>query len=93
MVSQLWVNLPKKVKMTPPKYQSIINKNIPRINIGTGSELRVISGSFNKTKGPASTFTDINIYDIKAKQQDDFSLSFKKNTNTLMLIMNGIVEN
>ena len=31
---QLWVNLPKKVKMTPPKYQSIINKNIPKIDIG-----------------------------------------------------------
>ena len=89
---QLWVNLPKKVKMTPPKYQSITNENIPKIDIGNSSELRVISGSFNNTKGPASTFTDINIYDINAKQKDDFNLSFKKNTNTLILIMSGVLE-
>ena len=89
---QLWVNLPKKVKMTLPKYQSIINKNIPRINIGTGSELRIISGNFNNTKGPVSTFTEINIYDINAKQKDVYKLSFKKNTNTLILIMSGVLE-
>ena len=64
--------------MTLPKYQSIINKNIPRINIGTGSELRIISGNFNNTKGPVSTFTEINIYDINAKQKDVYKLSFKK---------------
>ena len=89
---QLWVNLPKKVKMTPPKYQSIINENIPKINIGTRSELRVISGSFNHTKGPASTFTQINIYDINANHKDIFSLLFKKNTNTLILIMRGVMK-
>ena len=78
--------------MTLPKYQSIINKNIPRINIGTGSELRIISGNFNNTKGPVSTFTEINIYDINAKQKDVYKLSFKKNTNTLILIMSGVLE-
>jgi redox-sensitive bicupin YhaK (pirin superfamily) len=89
---QLWVNLPKKVKMISPKYQSIINENIPKINIGTSSQLRIISGSFNNKKGPASTFTEINIFDIDAKQKDYYSLSFKKNTNTLILIMSGILE-
>ena len=33
--------------------------NIPKIDIGNSSELRVISGSFNNTKGPASTFTSL----------------------------------
>jgi len=89
---QLWVNLPKKVKMTPPKYQSITNVNIPKIKIGNSSELRIISGNFNNTEGPAFTFTEINIYDINAKQKDVYNLSFKKNTNTLILIMNGVLE-
>ena len=75
---QLWVNSSKKVKMTPPKYQSITNENIPKIDIGNSSELRVILEVLIKLKDQHTFLTEINIYDIKAKQQDNFSLSFKK---------------
>ena len=89
---QLWVNLPKKDKMTSPKYQGIDNVNIPKVSLGNGVLLRVIAGDFEGTKGPASTFTKINIYDIVSSEKNDISLKFENGTNTIILIMSGEIE-
>ena len=86
---QLWVNLPKKNKMTKPKYQEIKNKDIPRVKLGDETELRVIAGNYQDIRGPSNTFTDINIYDITSKNSKDINLNYKNNTNTLILIMSG----
>jgi redox-sensitive bicupin YhaK (pirin superfamily) len=89
---QLWVNLPKKDKMTAPKYQGIENKTIPIVKLGQNSELKVIAGEFEGTKGPASTFTKINLYDITSTDKDDLSLSLEEGTNTIILVMRGEVK-
>lgn len=50
---QLWVNLPKKHKMTPPNYQSISSNDIPTIHLGKGGGyIRVIAGELFGKKGP-----------------------------------------
>jgi redox-sensitive bicupin YhaK (pirin superfamily) len=64
---QLWVNLPKKDKITKPKYQGIESHDIPSISLGASTNLRVIAGELEGIKGPASTFTEINMYNIKSE--------------------------
>ncbi|MAJ24493.1 MAG: quercetin 2,3-dioxygenase [Rickettsiales bacterium] len=86
---QLWINLPKKHKMTDPKYQEIGSEDIPAISLGNGIKLRVIAGEFEKNSGPSSTFTKMNIYDILSKEVQNISLSFEHGTNTIILIMRG----
>ena len=86
---QLWVNLPKKHKMTNPKYQEISNEDIPTIALGNTLKLRVIAGTFEGTKGPSNTFTKVNLYDIISKEEKSISLSFDHGTNTIILIMSG----
>ena len=65
---QLWINLPKKNKMTEPKYQEISSEVIPTISLGDNLKLRVIAGNFEETKGPSSTFTKVNLYDLVSKE-------------------------
>ncbi|MFK7827118.1 MAG: pirin family protein [Oligoflexales bacterium] len=89
---QLWVNLPKKYKMTEPKYQEIKNLNIPNIKIGDKAALRIISGEFAGSNGPASTFTPINMFDIRGQVKENISLPIKEGTNTILLIMKGNIE-
>ena len=89
---QLWINLPKKNKMTKPKYQEIKNKDIPRVKLGDETELRVIAGNYQDIRGPSNTFTDINIYDITSKNSKDINLNYKNNTNTIILIMSGEIK-
>jgi quercetin 2,3-dioxygenase len=63
---QLWVNLPASDKSTPPKYQDLRDEQFPRVKLdGDTGEVRVIAGEFDGTHGPASTFTSINVWDVR----------------------------
>src|SRR5258706_8883310 len=58
---QLWVNLPARLKMTPPKYQTPTTGQIPEMPLGDDSGVvRVIAGEYAGAKGPAETFTPID---------------------------------
>ncbi|OYU40061.1 MAG: hypothetical protein CFE33_05715 [Pseudorhodobacter sp. PARRP1] len=49
---QLWANLPKAQKMTPPRYQDVKSNDIPEIMDDDGSIVKVIVGSFWGKTGP-----------------------------------------
>lgn len=86
---QLWVNLPAKDKMIKPRYQSINNEDFERVDLGTNSKAKVISGELAGTDGAAKTYTDINIYEIDSDKEDSFNLTFKPGTNLLILQIKG----
>jgi len=90
---QLWVNLPAKDKMSKPKYQAIENKNIDRYKIDdNGSEVEVIAGRYNDVKGAASTFTPINLFNVKLKAAAKTGFSFPANYNTALLVVEGAIK-
>ena len=88
---QLWVNLPRASKMSAPGYQTILNADIPSIDLG-GGELRVIAGSFQGQKGPAHTFTPIQLYDIQLKARSRASLALPDGHNTSIFVLQGAVS-
>ena len=47
---QLWLNLPRKFKMTPPKYHGIVNEDIPVVEEGL-AKVHIIAGSYKGTQG------------------------------------------
>jgi redox-sensitive bicupin YhaK (pirin superfamily) len=62
---QLWVNLPAKDKMAAPGYQGIQDKDIPQVALPDGAgSVRVIAGDYQGTRGPAHTFTPIDVCGI-----------------------------
>jgi hypothetical protein len=69
---QLWVNLPARLKMTAPKYQTIVSDQIPEVALPNDAGMvRVIAGAFEGVEGPAETFTPMGLWDtyIKAGQR------------------------
>jgi redox-sensitive bicupin YhaK (pirin superfamily) len=62
---QLWVNLPAAYKMSEPRYQGILSIDIPHVELGPGAYARVIAGALNGAKGPARTFTPVNLFDVR----------------------------
>jgi len=60
---QLWVNLPAKEKMRPPRYQNLPASAIPTVE-STGSIVRVIAGAHGGARGPAETVTPMNVLDV-----------------------------
>ena len=63
---QLWVNLPARDKMAPPGYQAITGAQIPEVALADGAgKVRVIAGEFEGAKGPAHTFSPLNVWDVR----------------------------
>jgi redox-sensitive bicupin YhaK (pirin superfamily) len=87
---QLWVNLPAKDKMTAPGYQAILDADIPAVDLGTETgRLRVIAGNFRGTKGPARTFTPVNVWDLRLKSGASLSLDLADGHTSAIVVMSG----
>lgn len=89
---QLWVNLPAEFKMTEPRYQAITNKEMGRVAIEDGGEVEIIAGEFGGVQGPASTFSPVHLYNVKAKGGTDVELSFPSHYTTAILAIEGSAE-
>lgn len=91
-IAQLWVNLPKAYKMTAPRYQELLKEQIPVVPVGNNSKVRVIAGAFNGQRGPAQTFTPINLLDIKLAAGDTVNLHLPEGYNTGIVALHGEVN-
>ncbi len=90
---QLWVNLPASAKDTPAAYQTLLNKDIPRVSLeDDGGALRVIAGEYLEHKGPANTFTPINVWDLKLEPGARVNLPVPEGHTTLVAVLNGSVQ-
>jgi redox-sensitive bicupin YhaK (pirin superfamily) len=85
---QLWVNLPAKDKMSPAKYQAITNAQIPQVSFDGGTA-RVIAGAFHGTRGPATTFTPINMWDVRLKAGAEVALDLPEGHTALVAVLSG----
>jgi quercetin 2,3-dioxygenase len=90
---QLWVNLPAKDKMAPPRYQSILNDQIPSVNLPNGhGVVRVIAGEFAGSKGPAKTFTPIHVWDLRLASDQRIDLPVPDGYTTALVVLKGSVR-
>jgi redox-sensitive bicupin YhaK (pirin superfamily) len=90
---QLWVNLPAKYKMTPPKYQEISHDKMGKYNLPNDQGVvEIIAGEFKDVKGPAFTFTPMHVYNARIKKSADLELSFPSNFNTGILMVEGTAD-
>jgi redox-sensitive bicupin YhaK (pirin superfamily) len=89
-VVQLWVNLPAKLKMSPPGYQEILASQIPRVALADhAGEVRVIAGEFQGTKGPARTFTPVDLWDLRLKAGHRIELTAPEGRTAILVVQRG----
>lgn len=87
---QLWVNLPAKDKMSAPGYQSIVSADIPVVALpdGTG-KARIIAGDFGGARGPARTFTPINVWDLRLHGGATLALDLPEGHTSALVVLSG----
>jgi len=90
---QLWVNLPAKDKQAPPGYQSLLASQIPVVSLpggaGTG---RVIAGELAGAKGPARTFTPIDVWDLRLEVGKPAELEVTGGRTTALVVLRGALR-
>lgn len=89
---QLWVNLPKAYKMTTPRYQTLLNSDIPTVELeGGAGRLRVIAGEFRGVAGPAKTFSPVHLYDLRLAAGHRMELDLPEGFNSSLFVLHGQV--
>jgi redox-sensitive bicupin YhaK (pirin superfamily) len=90
---QLWVNLPAKEKMSPPRYQEILDSQIPAVELADGAgSVRVIAGEFRGIKGPARTVTPVALWDLRLNAGHTTELKFPAGHMTAVVVQRGAVR-
>ena len=91
-MAQLWVNLPRANKMDPPGYQPILAEQMGVAELpGGAGVVRVIAGEYEGVKGPARTFTPMDIYDLRLNAGGGVRLAFPQGHTLAALVMEGEV--
>ncbi len=90
---QLWVNLPAKDKMSAPRYQGILNSQIPTVTLPNDQgSVRVIAGEFAGKTGPAHTFTPIHVWDLRLASEKQIELEVPDGYTTMLVVLKGSVH-
>lgn len=91
-MAQLWVNLPAKHKMSQPRYQNILSTQIPRLTLpADAGSLRVIAGNFAAQRGPAATFSELNVWDVRLRAARHITLSVPEDHSAAIAVLRGTI--
>ena len=89
---QLWVNLPAQDKLAKPGYQTLLDADIPSVELADGAgRVRVIAGEFEGRRGPARTFTPINVWDVRLNQGKSNRFSVTEGHTLALIVLHGTV--
>lgn len=85
---QLWLNLPRKEKMTEPAYLSITNDMIPVVKSKT-SEIRILSGRFGEVVGVMPRHIPATIYDVKVSSGEEIEIPTDPDETVFAFLIEG----
>ncbi|MFN8129094.1 MAG: pirin family protein [Candidatus Nanopelagicales bacterium] len=87
---QLWVNLPKALKMAPPRYQDL---RASQVGLATtpdaGALIRVIAGEVGGIAGPGITTTPISMAHVSVSKGAQVRLPWRPDFNALLYVLAG----
>lgn len=90
-MAQLWVNLPRKDKLTAPRYQEIHAAQIPSIE-HSGARVRVIAGELDGVRGPALTFSQLDVWDLRVERAGSLELPSPDGHTAALVVLSGEVR-
>jgi redox-sensitive bicupin YhaK (pirin superfamily) len=87
---QLWANLPKKMKMTPPRYQDVTDAQIPKLDMGKGVVVRVICGDYADAHGPAENVAINPLYlDVSVPAGVEYTIPARPDHTAFAYVFEG----
>lgn len=88
---QLWINLPRKNKMSQPTYRDITQKDIKVVKKDDAT-VRVVSGNYDGVQGIEPKYVDAQIFDVDLKANASIEISTRPEDNVFIFtIVNGVV--
>jgi redox-sensitive bicupin YhaK (pirin superfamily) len=89
-VAQIWVNLPARFKMSPPRYQTLLRAGFPAVSLpGESGTVRVVGGDYASVKGAAATWSPVNIWDLRLEAGARATLPIPSGFNAAVFVRHG----
>jgi redox-sensitive bicupin YhaK (pirin superfamily) len=90
---QLWVNLPGRLKMSPPRYVGVQADDIPLITADQGkAAVRLISGAWSGRTGPIPSLTGVFMTTIELKADGRAGFGSLGGRNVFLYVVSGEVK-
>jgi quercetin 2,3-dioxygenase len=90
---QLWVNLKKQDKMILPAYQALENHKLAKYRFEKGkAHADIIAGELKGVKGPASTYSPINLFNLHINAGGNIDFQLPENHNSGMIVIKGEIK-
>jgi redox-sensitive bicupin YhaK (pirin superfamily) len=87
---QLWVNLPSAHKMMEPRYREVKKEQIPEVEMDKNVKIRIISGEFEKIKGPVRDIVvDPEYLDITIAKGSGFEYNIRRGYKAFAYVIEG----
>jgi hypothetical protein len=90
-ILQLWVNLPSRLKLTPPGYQGLQREQIPTIQLD-GAQLNLIAGAFNGQHGPVHSLTGHFLATVALKAGARLTLPAPRDRSVFFYVVRGALN-
>ena len=89
---QLWVNLPARDKTAAPAYQAITADTIPVVDLPDhAGTARIIAGELAGRRGPAKSFTPLNVWDLRLARDGHTELPLPESWTAAIVVLRGVV--
>jgi quercetin 2,3-dioxygenase len=90
---QLWVNLPARDKLSTPGYQGITAGRIPKVALPAQAGVaRIIAGRCGDARGPARTFTPMNVWDLRLAAGHPVAFDLPPGHTTALFVLHGAIR-
>ena len=78
--------------MAEPGYQTLLDPDIPSVELADGAgRVRVIAGDFDGHRGPARTFTPMDVWDVRLNQGHATRFSLPEGRTLALVVLRGTV--
>jgi hypothetical protein len=85
---QIWVNLPKALKLSPPRYQEFASASLPVV-AGPGTWVRVIAGELDGRRSPIETTVPTTMLHVKLEAGVRLQIPIAPGSNAIVHAMDG----
>jgi len=90
---QIWVNLPRKLKLTTPRYQELPAAKIPEAKTADGlARAKIIAGAALGVHAAIETHTPIVFQDWTLEPGADVTIEISKDQQVLAYVFEGAIE-
>ena len=91
-IIQVWMNLPKHLKMSAPTYQGFQKDSIPTLVQDNGKvKINVFSGKQGNVSGPIKSVTDVESYTIHMEKGGKASVEIDEKKNVMFYLLDGSI--